>query len=543
MSSKPEKYLKANLWNTDEQVVRDLVHSTIYKGKIPGLNTSRVEKRAKLPKISKAPIVERIVVKAVGEYESLGVRIKGSTLEIQVNSLLVDLDAEHLKELRYFFQRVIVGNLPRDPTWAINQIDLDHISATLFILHMLSTGIGSRVNWSHALREEGIGPVFRTTFGRTIPRPDSALIENPPEFITNARDRFNIVSFEPLRKLCAILSRKNEIQLLGRDNISSLLGIPTDTARYRTSIFDLALTERFVPHYSAMGLRQRWVQTKIEPDDYVGSRIVSTGLIGKFSLQSSPSSTAYLQLEPRHSAGPERIPSTTSFTTDFESISFRLDRFDIEKGGWNYDPWVDPERWTEKPNTWNPRKRFWLYRASEDEKKRFLKFTLKQANLMGALFTNQGSVPYRRLLIGLLGIKKTTVKKRIERLCDIGALSVLYHPLLEYSGLPEGVMLQAPNISEKDRDYLIRWIIGAMPYAHIYWGIKKSLVAVLRIPKNSTGITLGFLREYLTEGPLELPSEDFLLCSLKGVSSYTLTLPQRMFNSPRNQWRDPWIHT
>ncbi len=531
------------MWNTDEQVVRDLVHSTIYKRKIPKLNTSRVEKRTGLPKISKEPSVERLIVKAVGEYASLGVQLNGATLETQINSLLADLDTEYLKELQYFFERIITGNLPRDPTWAINQIDIDHISATLFILHMLSTSIGSRVNWSHVLREESMGVIFRTRIGRTIPRPDSALLENSPEFITNARNRINILSFEPLRKLCALLSRKKEIQLLGRENISSILDIPINTARYRTSLFDLGLTERFVPHYSAMGLRQRWVQTKIEPDDYVGSRFVSTGLIGKFSLRSSPSSIAYLQLEPRDSAGPEKIPGTTSFTTDFESISFRLDRFDSEKGGWNYDPWVEPERWTEKPNTWNPRKKLWLYKSSENEKKRLLKFTLKQANLMGALLTNQGSVLYRRHLIELLGIKKTAVKKRIERLCDVGALSVLYHPSLEYSGLPEAVLLQVPNISEKDRDYLIRWVNGAMPYTCIYWGIKDSLVAVLRIPENSTGITLGFLREYLTEGPLEIPIEDFLLCSIKDASSYNLTLPQRMFNSPRNQWRDPWVHT
>lgn len=534
-----ERFIKTHLWTTDEELIRYLAQAMIFKGKSPALRPSSVQERARLPEIPKALARTWAIQKEIGDFEQLGIYLDNRTLDTQVKSLLADVDDKYRKELVHFFKRIIVGELSRDLKWAINQHDLDHVSASMFIIHLLGILVDSRVNWIKALRGGKTG-ASRTQSGRTIPRPDSALINSVPEFIQQAQDSINVVSFEPLRRLCSLFFQRNTIQSLGQNTISSLLNIPLDTARNRVSVFNLALTERFIPHYSAMGLRQRWIRSRISPDERYRPSPESLGLIGKFLIGFDNPTPTTLHLEPINSVGPHKIPGIDSFTTDFESVSLRLDRYNIEEEKWDFDVWKEPERWTRKSNLWNPQKKLWLRRRT-DTKKKILRITSKQMRLIGALAANQGSVRYRRLLLRLLGIKLSSIKARIDRLCDIGALSVLYHPLLEYSGLPEAIMLQVPDISGDRRDNLMHWISGVMPYSHIYCGKRDSLVAIFRIPKNQTDITISFVNEYLSEGPLGLPIVKFDINPIINMSTYNISIAHRMIGSGSNRWKDPWF--
>lgn len=527
----PERYIRTQLWAPDEEIVRYLVHAIIYNGKTPVLRPSSVKKRTGLPEIPKVSVRESTILKETGDFNQLGIELDNRTLDTQVRSLLADVVGHYKGELDHFFKRIITGNLSRDLRWVVNQRDLDHVSASMFILHLLGILIGSRVDWNQALREKNPKFHFRTRFGRSIPRADSVMLGAAPQFVLQAHDRINVVSFEPLRRLCSLYSQKNTIQSLGQNTIAALLNIPLDTARNRVSVFNLVLTERFIPHYASMGLRQRWILSKSTSDSSYWSRKESLGLIGKSLLGFSDSFPVTLHLEPISSLGPQKLPGTETFTTDFECISFRLDRFNAEEGRWDY-VWKDPEIWKREPNPWNPQKRLWLHRSTETKNK-LLKITSKQMRLIGALAANQGSVKYRLLLLELLGIKLSSIKARIDRLCAIGALSVLYHPLLEYSGLPEALMLLVPDISGVERDYLKHWISVVMPYSHIYWGNRDSLVAILRIPKNQTGLTLAFMKEFLSEGPLELKKERFNLSPIVEMTTSHISMPHRMFVQKR----------
>ncbi|MDF1537703.1 MAG: hypothetical protein P1Q69_02230 [Candidatus Thorarchaeota archaeon] len=544
MSSSVDNYLRILKGIvTDEFIARDIVKTVIHNGQDPKLDIKRFEKRVGLPSIHREPIRESDIVLRIGNPAPYGLQAKGTTLKNQIASLLPsreDID-EYQSSLIYFLSRVLVGNLPRSSEWAINHTDLDSLSSALFILQIISTAIGNRFDWIRELHEEISGMQYTSSFETQIPRADSIEIANLPEFVSRAKRRICAIQFEPLQNVCASLSKKTTPQPISRDVIASMLKIPNAVARYRAAILELIITERYFPIYHSLGLRQRWFTTYTDIAKLAKSRLSSPGLIGRFILRDSLIRQVLHHVEPVHFEGPEIVtPGSHSFTTEQELISFRLDLFNQEKNAWDFHPWDHPSQWAEKPNIWNSRKRMWLVRNSESVEKHNVTLTKKQSQIFGVLLSNRGSPSYRRLLLGMLGDKKSNLKSRIDRLCNTGSVNVLYHPSLEYSALPEGVLVVFPNLSGKQLAYLRSWLMGAIPYLHLHWSNESGFVAMLRIPENNTGIVISFLREFLSENEIVSSEEEYVIGSIQKAETYTFTLPGRLYDSRTNSWKDPW---
>jgi len=530
---------------TDEFIIRDLVKNVIHQGKNPKLSKKKFEKRVGLPAIPSDPIRESDIKIRIGNFSAFGLEPNGATLMKQVAYLLPSLSdfEEYQSSLEYFLCRAIVGNLPRKPEWAINHADLDKLSSALFILQIISTGIGKRVDWIHELHGPPFETQYATKFENQVPRADSIDISHLPDFVGRTKRRMNAIQFEPLRIICSLYSKRKSPQPMGRDIVASILEIPSSVARYLTSIIDLTITERYFPIYHSLGLRHRWFTTYAGITKLDKSGLSSPGLIGRFCLRESTTQEALLHVEPIQSGGPEIVPpGASSFITEHEMLSFRLDLFNHEENAWEYHPWENPSQWAAKPHIWNPRKQLWLVRNSESTKKSNVTLSKKQSRIFGALLSNRGSPSYRRLLLEMLGDKRSNLKSRIDRLCNTGSVNVLYHPSLEYSSLPEGVLLMFPKLSGRSMEYLRSWLMGAMPYSHLYWSGESGFVAMLRIPENNAGITISFLREFLSEGDIISSEEEYTISSIQKAETYTFTLPGRLYNSKTNTWKDPWQH-
>ncbi|MFW9953798.1 MAG: hypothetical protein ACFFD3_04520 [Candidatus Thorarchaeota archaeon] len=538
MGKSVESYLNMkSRYFTDEHIIKNLIGSKTAKP--PKLDILKLEKRVGLPAIPKGAARESDISRGLGNPSAVGLTLSDSTFHGQVKSLIPEFLSEFESSLVYFAKRAILGNLPRSASWLTNQQDIDYLTAALFVIHMIGIGTDNRVDWIRLMHEPREGPTGRTRFERLIPRVDSSLIPDNPPFVSHSKERIMALNYAPLVEICRALSSHTKPHLLTRVEVSKILNMPWNTARYRIALIDLLLSENFIPVYRNLGLKRRWILTRERK-----KLDASPGLLQRLKLRYGEFGAAFVYAEKDESEGPWRLSlGAKQYVTENETISFRMDLYNQKERHWIFRPWENPESWMKKPNIWNGDNTKWLVRKTDVITKNGDLLKPQKMRLFSSLLANRGSLTYRKMLLGLLGSKSTTMKQRTDTLCSEGALTVLYHPSLDYAGLPEGILVAISGLEKKSLSAISKWFMGSMPYLHMFDGQKGDFLAIIRLPEFSTGITISFLNEFLQSKELGFRIETpFHINSIEESRTYDLTMTSKLFDEKKRVWLDSWKH-
>jgi len=266
-SSARKYYSILNRFVSDELVLRELIQEEKYGGKEPQLKIPSIEKRTKLPPLPKEPVREHIIQRALGEFSHLPITLDNSSFRKQISSLIHTRDQDDQEgslleeELAYFLSRVIAGRLPRNPRWIIHQQDIDHFTASLFLIQNIANIVGANLNWLDILNNP-ISGQYPTTIPKLVPTPDSAMQKDIHPIIVKAKGEIGIPGFEPLQKLCRILNQTKELKSITYQDMMEHVGGASSRARYISSVMDSILNERILLIPKILGLKHRWIITE-----------------------------------------------------------------------------------------------------------------------------------------------------------------------------------------------------------------------------------------------------------------------------------------
>ena len=558
----------------DTKLIHDVIaESQFYKPDFEGKNDKetivemlkriadsfkRFREELNLPVIPSDPVPEQEINKVIELPEGI---IPGysrpRTFEEQVNRLLFpqwikdgtwkpDNDVLERFEhslINYTIRRMIIGGFPSNYGWLEDPPGLFRLSAALITLHLISKMCNLKLPWEEILRKDNPAETVSECEIVNL-RPDGPLALTWQKQLARLRRYINVLRNPVIGPLCSILSKDNKPRRLVSKDIAKILKTYERKAWITKNHLELILTERFLPAVSALGLRYRYIissrEGQIDATPKVfrrefGSPGLVTRMLG-FELYRDDKDRVhrlpvdiYIHVEPIYSKLPEYLKNKNliNLGIDTESISFRLDLFNPNKSV----PWSAN---LSSRRTFPQNEPLWLRRDLSLKKP--ISLTLRQAELLGVLWSHKGSFSSRQRLIDLLGYPRRTVRYALEILLEKEALSVMYHPALELSGLPELLMFVVQDAPPKIINNITRWFLGTLPYVHIK--ISKSgrdLIAYLRMPLNMWD-SANQVRD-------KLQSEvDIRMIFIKRSRSYYMTLPNRLFDRENQVWRDPWLN-
>jgi hypothetical protein len=425
-------------------------------------------------------------------------------------------------------------------------LGLNRLSAALISLYLIAKIIKIKLPWQEVLKttepSEAISELDITNL-----RPDGPLAMKWQNQLTRLRRFINVLRHPVVRPLCALLSSDNKPRWLKSKDIVKILGIKERTAANIRNHVTLILTERFLPSISALGLRYRYVvnfrskkQLDVTPKilrSEFGSHGVIVRMLGfelyrkdeddKDKVHRLPTDIQ-VHLEPIDSKSPEFQESENKMNIllDSEIISFRLDLFNNTS---NSDPWT--ANLDAKP-TFPKNEPFWIKRDMDLRKATTI--SQRQAELLGVLWAHRGSFDSRQRLIDILGYSKRTVTHALDTLFKKEVLSMMYHPALELSGLPEILMFIIRDAPVKTIRRVKRWFLGTLPYVHLIKSCNgRNLIAFIHMPLNKWDSANQVREELKTE-------VDIRELFIRKKRTYYMTFPFRMYDTENQTWNNPW---
>lgn len=268
---------------TDDMVLRDLIHEEKYQGNEPRLQIASLEKRVKLPPITKGPLKDFDFHRTLGDFSSLHLTAEGKSFAKQIASLLPSFEKQDEmnleKRIHYFLSRVVLGRLPRNPKWLLYQKDIDHFTASLFLINQIARQVNSDFSWLRILHSPS-DEQYPSQCPQLVSKPDSVLMKDQPSLIRRAKDEIGVAGYPPLKLLCEALNESRNLQTITYHDVKKITGETTSKSRYIAAIADLILTEHIIPIPHILGVRHRWVLTR-KARKYV----ISQGLFARFDCR------------------------------------------------------------------------------------------------------------------------------------------------------------------------------------------------------------------------------------------------------------------
>ncbi|MHA2310791.1 MAG: hypothetical protein ACXADF_04795 [Candidatus Thorarchaeota archaeon] len=368
----------------------------------------------------------------------------------------------------------------------------------------------------------------QTPLPRSLWAQASIIADNPlaymyEEFLSSLRTDLNSLRFGQLVNTCKYMA---ESEKPGKPTAKEIADVSNvDVRSIQMNSIGLTLTERYIPSLMDMGLRYRYIFTRMRK-----SAISSDGLAERITISETDLyQVATKHLEPKVSQGPNDIElADDSFHLAVESdlISVRLDLFDRDSGSWRETPGKDSTLSTKSAQS--------LIRKTAVQVRRITMPTQREIDLISILSSINASSKGIKWVFESLDFPSRTMEHVLSDLLGTGRLRLLYHPSLNYAGLPEGFIVAAQFKSVKRLDSFINWLASSVPYAHIQFSRdEKSLVSQVRVPRFSKSD--GLIKQ-------ELQKQDALkaIGTIARNRTYQMSVFHRLYQSKKHPWKDPW---
>jgi hypothetical protein len=363
-------------------------------------------------------------------------------------------------------------------------------------------------------------PLPRSIWAQTSITADSPLSYLSEELLSSLRAELNALRVEKLMKTCEYLA---EIEKSGKPTVKEIADASKVGVRStQTHTIGLTLTERYIPSLMNMGLRYRYIFTRMQK-----SALDSPGLAERTTISESDLyQIATKHLEPSTSKGPQvsDLPDDCFQTTvETDLVSIRMDLFDREQGDWSEEPWTSSS---------SVRTNQWLYRKTPLQVENHSMPTQREIDLLSILSSINADSKGIKWILKSLKFPSRTAEHLLSQLLRSNKLRVIYHPSLEYAGLPEGIILAAQFRTVKRLDEFSEWLASSFPYVHAQFSrTEKSMVARVRVPRFSKSDSqIG----------QELKKDLKAIGTIARNRTYQMSAFHRLYQAKNKPWRDPW---
>ncbi len=428
--------------------------------------------------------------------------------------------------LAYVLSRHIMGYLPRTASWVDEFEVLDPFTAALFSLLVLTRGSMKKLKWITALHNPSDLALPLTSISPTIPRFDGALLHPRRKSYREVLQRLASSTCILNREMVAVIQSMTGLEPQPKITsrlVQQALSVSNRSARYKGRVFERGLEEQFIPNLQRIGLRYRYIFTTDSSLDPVSDSIVE-----KRTLIDGDYAAVETHIEPMNAGGPKTGRSIAyHIGTELESVSFRLDLFNLDTNEWKVEPWR--YECNDKPAEHDS----WLY-AESKRGADLLALTPSQLELIMILLANEGGPQDKYGFLDMMGYPPSTARMNLRILLNQQALSVLYHPQPSYNALPDEILIVIKDCDPEDIDSICSWLNCRMPYVQTRSSqTGRNAVLHIRIPLHKVGVVKGVIESRLED-------MDILVGVVKEKKNYYLTVLDKSLNNRDNSFKNPW---
>lgn len=428
--------------------------------------------------------------------------------------------------LTYVFARHIDGKLPRTASWLDETCNLDVFTSSLFALLILARSSSMKIRWVSALHSTESVVLPLSHISPTIPRPEGAPLYASNVYYQEILRRLSsstcVLSDDLLRVIDFILG-SGPLKGISGGLVKKALGVSLRAARYKARILERSVREHFIPNFPLMNLRYRYVFIAGAWEENI-----SDAIIEKRYLIDSKYSNVGTHLEPYDAKQPLlRGFDSFDIAVDYDSLSLRLDLYDLESKSWKIEPWrIDSQ---EDPND-HVR---WLHVDLNGEGRPY-SLTPRELKLVMILLGNEAGAKDRYRLLRMMKYPLPTAREGLQRLLKRNQMAVLYHPQTVYSSLPNEMLLAIREASPSDIKRIGNWLASTLPYVHRRVdNSHQNAVFHIRMPLLKTAIAKGIIES-------ELEGQEALVSRVRKRKQYYLTVYQKAFDPKMSSLADPW---
>ena len=366
-------------------------------------------------------------------------------------------------------------------------------------------------------------PLPRSLWAQTRITPDSPLSYMYEGLLSSIRAELNTLRFDQLMRICEYLAKIEQPGKPTGKEIADASNIGVRSAQVDSIGF--ILTERYIPSLMDMGLKYRYTFNRMQK-----SAVDSLGLAERIHLtESDQFQIVTKHLEPIESHGP--LPSDLpdecfQISVDSDLISLRMDLFNEDIGSWSKEPWTS----SSTPETTSQ----WLFRDTASRNEEYTMPTQREVDLLSLLTSTRTNSKGVKWLLNSLEFPPRTAEHLLSQLLKTQKLRLLYHPSLDYAGLPEGLLIAAQFKTPKKLDSFSEWLVSSFPYVHSQFNrTKGSIVSRVRVPRFSKS-------EVLIKQKLQKEKALEAIGTIARNRTYHMSALHRLYQSKNLPWRDPW---
>ncbi|MGY5875412.1 MAG: hypothetical protein RTU30_06680 [Candidatus Thorarchaeota archaeon] len=471
--------------------------------------------------------------------------VEGRDIWEQADSLVRSELPDELREpLVYLIGRIMIDNAPkllgnwdmrkktdRHAKSSTQVKEPDPISAALVTLNTFMEISGQQM-WIDTFNDEDIWSDYAawplTMWDNVSTRYDGAIVSEWEKFLLKLRCKINLLHSSSLVELCGNLSKRKQRINLSQRYMRDTLG---RVDRVSTNL-PFLLVERVLPSIARMGLQYRMVLSPVKM-----KVIWSPGTVDRFKLNDievkdvdyfSSYRFATLHLESNESDGPphKQIPiDTIQVVVEKETLSLRFDMFNEDTGNWNL-----------RAMTHEDKKSRWLFKESPKPKKERIIPTQREIDTLSIFWSHRGNPQSNNRLMQGMGVPRSVQESSLKQLFKRKLLSVMYHPIEDYIGIPDGVFVVAYNLSTQELDRYREWLLRNTPCVRLLESQSVgNLIGIVRLPLFGTGVWIGRLLHELADF-----TDRTIVQPIDRHFSYKMTVLNRVYNPEIPSWIDPW---
>jgi len=295
--------------------------------------------------------------------------------------------------------------------------------------------------------------------------------------------------------------------------------------RHEADVLGQIMAETYSPNLQRLGIQLRLILTK-----NALSAFQTNGLCEKLLIDDQRYNLALAFVEPSGSPGPAEstLDGSRHIVADSKTVSMCFHTSDDERSSGSKHSRRRNDRL--------------ILSIGGPAAKRATRPSPREVDTMGLLWGMDGTGRRREELLNRCQVPKSTRAYTRDRILQERMMSVMWHPRLEYSGLPDGLLIAASRVDARDRDRFRNWLLDAAAYVEVLENHPKSgtcdIVATVRVPKGDVSVLGTMAQGELAD--LGVEPEDYVLCRIRRQSTYRLSALGRIFDDRACEWTDPW---
>ncbi|MHA1770731.1 MAG: hypothetical protein ACTSYL_08735 [Candidatus Thorarchaeota archaeon] len=354
-------------------------------------------------------------------------------------------------------------------------------------------------------------------------RAESIIRKEHLPMVQSILSSVNILQCREIYDIFEYLSSKSKFNEPTIEKVMEITGLSTSVAaQFLSRGTSHLIIEHAFPSLSVLGLRYRYLINPQRREKLPSDGIAMSILVGPRRSQI----TAHI--EPIDSQGPSSLSNEIDqLTVELETISLRIDLFDRETGEWTA-PWIDrrPPRIRTRTIVTTP--------AGIRER-----ITPRGVDLIGILWGIHTNRRIRQRVLKQMNLQRPMIDLS-GALLQKRVLNLIYHPALEYIGLPETLSVIAKRIKASAIKKFTDWITKLFPVARVlYSDVKRgelgNVIAEIRLPPYSKAIVKGILSEYLAD-----ITEQHMVEPIIRKKTYYTSVLFNGYDFKKRKWIDPW---